>query len=649
MAKLSLIILLVLVATACQPDAKQASTSPAGIANLASGWHEFSPGGDTLCSDGTPYKFYVRPGDADKLLVYMQGGGSCWFRENCDTAMKPTYKVNLENDQPGNFGIFNYDNPDNPFTKHSVVIAPYCSADVHLGASDTVYPAVEANQQPLTIHHRGRANMQAVLDWTYANVTDPKQIFVTGSSAGSIPSPFYAALIANQYPQAQVAQLGDGAGGYRRAANSDTRPAEQWGTFNYINSEPGFETLSRKTFNYEHLYIHAAKAHPEVLFAEFDNAQDAVQKRFLALGGQTDVNLFSALKANHADIRAQAPNFRAFIAGGDGHTILRRPEFYTLASADTSIRNWVAGLVAYEQVEDVTCRTCDSISFSGPQMDARMKAMWANWENRDVQYVEPFQIFDNVYYIGIDWVAAYLLTTSDGLILIDSLYGNWTPQLIANIRKLGFDPAQVKYVIATHGHFDHSGGAGYMQRRFGSKVVMTEEDWRLTQAKPGFAQFYSPVPVRDIVAVDGDVVQLGDTTIELFKTPGHTEGVLTLRYTVNDGDNSHTAITLGGVGLNFTGVPRTELYLDSYARIVELQQGASVSLPNHAAMGRVFERAQSLSERKPGDAHPFVDEAAFAADLARFIVNAEEKLMDEKAGTADDPLEALSKALNPED
>ena len=278
-----------------------------------------------------------------------------------------------------------------------------------------------------------------------------------------------------------------------------------------------------------------------------------------------------------------------------------------------------------------------------------MQALWASWEDRDQQYVEPFKIFDNVYYVGIDWVAAYLLTTSDGLILIDALYGHRIPQLVRNIRNLGFDPADVKYVIATHGHFDHSGGAGFMQRMYGSTVVMTEHDWGLTEAKPSNTRFYSPVPARDIVAVDGDVIELGDTKIELFETPGHTEGVLTMRYQVRDGDTEHTAITLGGVGLNFSGVERTEMYLESYARITGLQSGAAVSLPNHAAMGRVFERRDALAARKPGEPHPFVDENAFAADIAQFIANAQQKLVDEKSGNATDPLAALSDAISSDD
>ena len=259
--------------------------------------------------------------------------------------------------------------------------------------------------------------------------------------------------------------------------------------------------------------------------------------------------------------------------------------------------------------------------------------------------MEPFQIFDNLYYVGIDWVAAYALTTSDGIILIDSLYGKWTRQLINNLRKVGLDPADIRYVINTHGHFDHAGGSAFLQHVYGAKVVMAEEDWALAAEPPGSARYYAPQAKQDIVAADGDVIELGDTRVELFKTPGHTEGVLTMRYTVFDGDDAHTAVTLGGVGLNFSGVERTEKYISSYQRLQDMAEGVSVSLPNHAHMGQVFERAAQLAERQPGDPHPFVDPDYYAGSLATFIANAEEKLAAEQAGTARDPLEELTRSV----
>ena len=648
-------LLAIFVFSACQPesttpasDAPQSTGTPTEASATPTDWQKISPTANTTCSDGSPYSFFVRQGDPNKLLVYFQGGGACWFRQNCDPQMSPSYSIQVGNIDRANFGIFNLDNPDNPFKDHTTVFAPYCTADVHMGASDTVYPPVEEGQTDLVIRHQGRANVEAVLQWTYEHVPSPQSIFVTGSSAGAIPSPLYTALIADHYVNARIAQLGDGAGGYRRT-NNDSRPDEQWGTFDFITQEQGFANLRPETMTYESLYIAAAQAHPDITFAEYDAAEDAVQKRFLSMSGQKDVALQQAIEANHADIRREVGNFSSYIAGGDSHTILGRPEFYTLASNGMAIRDWVAALANFETVENVTCAPCDIESFSGAAMPPAVEAMWASWEDRRSQYVEPFQIFDNVYYVGIDWVAAYLIETGDGLILIDSLYGSWLPVLLNNIRELGFDPADVKYLINTHGHFDHAGGSALFQKVYGSRVVMTAEDWQVAQAKPELAAFYMPTPRVDMVAEDGDTISLGDNTITLYKTPGHTEGVLSLGYTGKDGDDTHSILTLGGVGLNFSGIERTETYLDSYRRLQSMQDSFSVSLPNHQSMGRVFDRRDLLAQRQAGQAHPFVDKPGLSRDLASFIAAAESKLELEKAGNAPDPLAALQQAISDEE
>ena len=648
-------LLAIFVFSACQPesttpasDAPQSTGTPTEASATPTDWQKISPAANTTCSDGSPYSFFVRQGDPNKLLVYFQGGGACWFRQNCDPQMSPSYSIQVGNIDRANFGIFNLDNPDNPFKDHTTVFAPYCTADVHMGASDTVYPPVEEGQTDLVIRHQGRANVEAVLQWTYEHVPSPQSIFVTGSSAGAIPSPLYTALIADHYVNARIAQLGDGAGGYRRT-NNDSRPDEQWGTFDFITQEQGFANLRPETMTYESLYIAAAQAHPDITFAEYDAAEDAVQKRFLSMSGQKDVALQQAIEANHADIRREVGNFSSYIAGGDSHTILGRPEFYTLASNGVAIRDWVAALANFETVENVTCAPCDIESFSGAAMPPAVEAMWASWEDRRSQYVEPFQIFDNVYYVGIDWVAAYLIETGEGLILIDSLYGSWLPVLLNNIRELGFDPADVKYLINTHGHFDHAGGSALFQKVYGSRVVMTAEDWQVAQAKPELAAFYMPTPRVDMVAEDGDTISLGDNTITLYKTPGHTEGVLSLGYTGKDGDDTHSILTLGGVGLNFSGIERTETYLDSYRRLQSMQDSFSVSLPNHQSMGRVFDRRDLLAQRQAGQAHPFVDKPGLSRDLASFIAAAESKLELEKAGNAPDPLAALQQAISDEE
>ncbi len=232
--------------------------------------------------------------------------------------------------------------------------------------------------------------------------------------------------------------------------------------------------------------------------------------------------------------------------------------------------------------------------------------------------VEPFKIFDNLYYIGMDWVSAYLVTTSDGLIMLDSLYGAFSTAAIQNVRKLGFDPADIRYVIATHGHGDHAGGVGTVQRASRARIAMAAGDWAMIRDTP-----------EDLVIEDGDSITLGDTTLQFYLTPGHTLGVVSIEFGVRDGDQNHKAFMFGGMGLNFSGVDRTEMYLESVGR-VRAMEGIEVNLTNHPGPARIFERAALLEDRTPGAPHPFVAPDDFTEWMRELQVNAEGKLADER-------------------
>ena len=344
-----------------QPTTTLAPAPVADIDGLTPGWNVIEPGGDTICSDGTPYKFFVRPGSTDKLMVYFQGGGACWTGGTCDPDLEPTYYINLEKTDPGQYdGIFQFDNPENPFKNHSFVFAPYCTADVHIGDAVTTYEASETDEHkshPVTIQHKGYVNADAVLEWTYAHFFKPAEIFVSGSSAGSIASPYYAMLIAEQYPDARIAQLGDAAGGYR-LNDQEILPYDQWNTLGRLRLLPEFESTGAREFSFERLYITAAKRHPKVMFAEYDTAEDEAQVFFLSIGNPKPASLLSLIEANQADIRAEVSNFRSYIAGGELHTILIKPEFYGYQVDGTSVRDWVAALANGEVVADVKCSDC---------------------------------------------------------------------------------------------------------------------------------------------------------------------------------------------------------------------------------------------------------------------------------------------------
>jgi metallo-beta-lactamase class B len=241
----------------------------------------------------------------------------------------------------------------------------------------------------------------------------------------------------------------------------------------------------------------------------------------------------------------------------------------------------------------------------------------------------PFAIFDDLYYVGIDWVSAYLIDTGDGLVLIDTAWGEYADHVLDAVRRLGFDPADVRYVLPTHGHFDHVGGAGRIQRATGARVGMTAADWEMvTEPEP----LVDPLE-RDWVIADGESLTLGRTRLDFFVTPGHTPGVLSIRFTVHDHGTPHTALVFGGVGLNFDGVERTAAYLASVGRLRALP-GIEVNLTNHPGGGRIFERAGALAARGAGDPHPFVDAAGWSAWLERLEAAALDKLTDERAALA---------------
>jgi metallo-beta-lactamase class B len=237
---------------------------------------------------------------------------------------------------------------------------------------------------------------------------------------------------------------------------------------------------------------------------------------------------------------------------------------------------------------------------------------------------EAFQIFDNVYYVGINFVSAYLIPTSDGLVLIDSTYDRTVDHVVSGIEAMGFDPADIGYIFVTHWHDDHFGGAKRLQTMSGAKVGMVGPDWDALTDLGG-------IPEDAVVRIaDGDTIEVGDTAFTFYHTPGHTLGTMSIVFDVRDGDAKYRAITFGGAGLNFRGVDRTEMYLKSVRR-VQTFDGIDVSLPNHAMMANVFERAETLAEREDGEPHPFVAPDEVQAYWVELIENAEQKLAMEKA------------------
>ena len=252
--------------------------------------------------------------------------------------------------------------------------------------------------------------------------------------------------------------------------------------------------------------------------------------------------------------------------------------------------------------------------------------LWAQQVPQDDiegQRVEPFQVFDNLYYVGSRSVSAWLLVSDQGLILFDSLYGDLTELAVEGIRKLGFDPDDIRYLIVSHAHYDRVGGARKFQDEFGAVVMMTEEDWSITEAPLNDEEY--PKPIRHLSASDGSTLNLGRTRLRFFQTPGVTPGVLSTRFTVYDNGYPHDAFLFGGSDFDFSGAEQTELYINSVRRIMQLE-GIEVNIPTHPESGDVFERYEILQDRGEGDPHPFVDPESWAAWLDLLLLGAQAKL-----------------------
>jgi hypothetical protein len=326
------------------------------LAGLSLGWNRIPGGPGTGCAEDSTFAFFVHPGSRHPLVIYFEGGGACWNSQNCDLHGRPTFdaQVDSSDDPSRGAGILDLSNSRNPVREHSIVFVPYCTGDVFLGARTVAYSvpgAMDTPERRFQIQHRGSVNAEHVLAWVFAHSPDPDLVFVTGSSAGAIPTPFYASRLARRYPRARIVQLGDAAGGYRARAVPGILAL--WGATGVLGRDEAFRGIDSAAVTFETLYVVASRTTPRITFAQDNSAADAVQLRFLSMLGVRGKRLQQLLVENLADIRRANPRFRTYPGPGEGHTILIRPEFYTLAVDGVAFRDWFAGLLGGARMPDV--------------------------------------------------------------------------------------------------------------------------------------------------------------------------------------------------------------------------------------------------------------------------------------------------------
>lgn len=259
--------------------------------------------------------------------------------------------------------------------------------------------------------------------------------------------------------------------------------------------------------------------------------------------------------------------------------------------------------------------------------------------DKERQIVAPFAFFDDLYYVGIAWVGAYLLDTGDGLILIDSLHEPYVQTGVKNIEKLGFSPEDIKYVIVTHGHFGHVGGAAYYNSTYGVKVIMSEVAHNRTKLDRNQRDFPITVPSVSKYVADGDELTLGDKTIKFYETPGHSKGTLSLEFTVKDRGKEYTAFMFGGVGAYSRRSEDFDDFIASVTRVIGIVKDDNVTvgvIGHPMTVNDLIRVGPSLSKRPKGQPHPFIGQKAYLDWLTKLKRDTEMKkkelLEDEKTG-----------------
>jgi metallo-beta-lactamase class B len=222
--------------------------------------------------------------------------------------------------------------------------------------------------------------------------------------------------------------------------------------------------------------------------------------------------------------------------------------------------------------------------------------------------VEPVRLFDNLYFVGLANVYAWAYDTPDGIVMLDTLNNSKDAEvtIVGGMKKLGLDPSRIKYIIITHAHGDHFGGAPYLKEHYGAHVIASEEAWREMEGlKPGGSNF-APPPKRDMVAMDGQKFTFGGSTFTFILTPGHTRGTLSVMFPVMDKGQRHMAYVLSG--------PRTEtpdttsVMLTSTEKLLGIAKSGHVDVEftNHSYIDDSLPTIEAVRHRKATEPNAYL-------------------------------------------
>ena len=270
----------------------------------------------------------------------------------------------------------------------------------------------------------------------------------------------------------------------------------------------------------------------------------------------------------------------------------------------------------------------------GPQRPALLRQN-AGLPGEPTRVMEPVKIFDNMYFIGYNTIGAWAIPTNQGIILIDALNNEKDAVEIIepSLKKVGLNPADVKMIIVGHGHFDHFGGAPYFQQKYGSHVAMSKVDWDLIEKPNPNArgpQASRPLPKRDVELIDGQKITLGNETITIHITPGHTPGSLAYYIPVKDHGKAINILMLSGANIT---PDRASLTAFNTALDAAKEMKAQALINGHPGLfGNEIGWMEQIRET-PSQTNPFVlsqDQFAKFTDIMRYCAESRLVALDYK-------------------
>jgi metallo-beta-lactamase class B len=248
-----------------------------------------------------------------------------------------------------------------------------------------------------------------------------------------------------------------------------------------------------------------------------------------------------------------------------------------------------------------------------------LKSVMANW----VKPIEPFKVIDNIHYVGTNGLAVYLIATPQGHILIDTGVPEVTSQIKNNIQKIGFKVTDIKYILNTQAHFDHTGGFAEIKKESGAQLVVGERDKPLVEGGyyPGqenTPELKFPAAKVDRGVKEGDTVTVGGVTITAHDTPGHTPGCTSWTMNVKDGNDTRSVIFFCSATIALNKLVTDPTYpgiIDDYRKTFAWARDvkADILLAPHPEMYGMEEKRAKVASGSP---NPFVKPGEFNTYVA---------------------------------